>query len=115
MSTITLDIPDDLAERVRALADRLPRILDLGLRALTAEAPPAYGGAAEVLDFLVRLPSPEEVLALHPSEALIQRMRGLLEKNREGGLSPEEQLEWQQLEYLEHLVRTAKARAAQKR
>ena len=34
-----------------------------------------------------------------------------LEKNREEGLSPAEEQEWQQYEYLEHLVRMAKARA----
>jgi predicted transcriptional regulator len=38
MSSITLEIPDELAERLRALADRLARILDLGLRAMTAES-----------------------------------------------------------------------------
>jgi hypothetical protein len=36
MSAITLDLPDDLAERLRAAADRLPRILELGLRELDA-------------------------------------------------------------------------------
>jgi hypothetical protein len=35
----------------------------------------------------------------------------LLEKNREEGLTPAEEQEWQQYEYLEHLVRMAKARA----
>jgi hypothetical protein len=114
MSSITLEVPDELAERLHALADRLPRILDLGLRALTAESEPEYTGAAEVLELLARLPSPEEVLALRPSPALAQRVTALLEKNRTGGLSPEEEVEWQRLEYLEHLVRIAKARAATK-
>ncbi len=57
------------------------------------------------------LPSPEEILALRPSDALQSRVQTLLEKNREEGLSPAEEQEWQQYEYLEHLVRMAKARA----
>ena len=28
MSAITFDLPDDLADQLRALADRLPRVLD---------------------------------------------------------------------------------------
>ncbi|MBK9260277.1 MAG: hypothetical protein IPM54_10620 [Polyangiaceae bacterium] len=114
MSSVILDVPDELAERLRLLADRLPRILDLGLRALTAESPAEYAGAAEVLELLARLPTPEEVLALRPSAALSLRVSELLEKRRAGGLSHEEEVEWQRLAYLEHLVRIAKARAAAK-
>jgi hypothetical protein len=114
MSSVTLDVPDELAERLRLLADRLPRILDLGLRALTAEAPAEYAGAAEVLELLARLPTPEEVLALRPSPELSQRMSELVEKKRSGGISHDEEVEWQRLAYLEHLVRVAKAKAAAK-
>jgi len=38
----------------------------------------------------------------------------LLEKNQAAGLSADEQREWQQYQYVEHLVRLAKARAALK-
>lgn len=58
--------------------------------------------------------SPEEILALRPSPELAQRVSTLLEKNRTVGLSPDEELEWQRLEYLEHLVRIAKGKAALK-
>lgn len=114
MSSITLEIPDEMAERLHALIDRLPRILDLGLRALSAEAQSEYEGTAKILELLAGLPAPEEVLALRPSPAFQERVSTLLEKNRADGLSPEEQLEWQRIEYLEHLVRLAKAKAALK-
>lgn len=114
MSTITLDVPDELAAQIQAIADRLPRILDLGMRALSAEPDPAYSGTAEVLELLARLPTPEEILALRPSTALAARMTALLEKNRNAGLSADEELEWQRLAYLDHLVRIAKAEAAAK-
>ena len=38
MSAITIDLPDDLVERLRGAADRLPRTLELGLLMLRASA-----------------------------------------------------------------------------
>ena len=58
MSPITFEVPDELAQRLRLLTDRLPRILELGLRELTASGQPGFVGAAEVLEFLAGLPSP---------------------------------------------------------
>ena len=114
MSSITLEVSDELAERLRPLQDRLPRVLELGLRELNAAGPPSFEGAAEVLEFLAGLPSPDDILALRPSEQLQQRVSGLLAKNRVEGLTPEEEQEWQQYEYLEHLVRIAKTKATLK-
>jgi hypothetical protein len=114
MSAITLDLPDDLTERLRSVADRLPRILELGLRELDASSSPVFAGASDVLELLARLPTPEEVLAFRPSPMLEARVRELLEKNRAGGLAPAEEDEWRRYQYVEHLVRLAKARAAQK-
>jgi hypothetical protein len=114
MSTITLDLPSELAERLRALSDRLPRILELGLRELDASAQTEFAGASDVLEFLAGLPSPQEILAIRPSPALERRVSELLEKNRGEGLSPAEEQEWQRYQYLEHLVRLAKAKAALK-
>jgi hypothetical protein len=63
----------------------------------------------DALQLLARGPTPEELIALRPSSALQARMLELLEKNRNQGLTPAEEKEWQQVEYLEHLVRIAKA------
>ncbi len=68
-------------------------------------------GADEVPEFLAGLPEPEEILQLRPSEHLQAGIRRLLEKNRGCGLSPEEAVEWEEYEHLEHLVRMAKAKA----
>lgn len=114
MSAITLDLPDDLAARLRSLADQLPRILELGLRELDTSDPSQFSGTSGILEFLATLPSPEETLALRPSPGLQDRVSELLEKSRSGGLSPAEEEEWQRYQYLEHLVRLAKARAALK-
>src|SRR5687768_407223 len=71
-----------------------------------------FAGLADVLEKLATLPGPEEVLALRPSASLQTRIDDLLERNQAGGLSAEEQREWEQYRYVEHLVRMAKARAA---
>ena len=110
---LTLTVPDELAIRLRAVEDRLPEILELGLREwLSTE--PGYAGLGDVLETLARLPSPEEVLALRPATPLQDRIEELLAKNRSEGLSAEEQREWERYEYIEHLVRLAKAQAMQR-
>jgi hypothetical protein len=111
MSAITLHLPDELVERLRKHEERLPEILELGLRELSAETPLGFEGAAEVLEFLATLPSPEEILNLKPSDRLQLQVQGLLEKNRAGTLSSQEKRDWERYEFLEHLVRMAKAEA----
>ena len=108
---ITLDIPNELASRLEPLTNQLPRILELGLRELNADAQLGFEGTAEVLEILAGLPTPKEILALRPSEALQARLSVLLEKNRTEGLTPEEEQEWERYQYLEHLIRIAKAKA----
>ena len=113
MSAITLDLPDELVQRLRALAERLPRILALGIHELDA-SPSQFAGTSELLEFLATLPSPEETLALRASPKLQARMTELLEKNRTSGLTPEERDEVQHYQYAEHLVRMAKGKALAK-
>ncbi|NET55865.1 MAG: restriction endonuclease subunit S [Symploca sp. SIO2E6] len=108
---IRVEVPDELALRLSPLQDQLPQILELGLREWNADAQAGFSGLAEVLEFLANLPSPEEILALKPSEALQQKIEDLLKKNRTVGLTIEEERLWQQYEYVEHLVRVAKAKA----
>lgn len=108
---ITIQIPDELAGRLRARSADLPRLLELGLRELDAQSQLQFDGAADVLEFLAGLPAPEEVLALRPSPTLQTLIDEQLERSRTGELSAEEEQEWEQIEYLEHLVRLAKAKA----
>ncbi len=108
---MSLDLSEDLAARLRPHRDELPRILELGLREMRAAEQPGFKGMAEVLETLAALPTPQEVLALRPSPALAERLRALLDKNRTEGLSPDEEREWEGYQYMEHLVRIAKAKA----
>jgi hypothetical protein len=111
---ITVTIPDELAVRLLPVEKELPQILELGMRAWTARGVSGFSGLTDVLEALAALPGPEEILALRPCPALQERIEELLEKNRSGNLSPDEQRTWEQYQYVEHLVRLAKARAALK-
>lgn len=108
---VTLNLPDDLAAQLNAVQGQLPQILQLGLRELHASPQMGFSGIAEILEFLAGLPTPEEILALRPSPALQAQISDLLEKSRSTGLSPDEECLWQSYEYLEHVVRLAKAKA----
>jgi hypothetical protein len=109
---ISLNVSDELAPQLRSHNEaQLSKIFELGLRELNAQGQPEFEGTAEILEFLASLPTPEEILALRPSETLQNRVSALLEKNRTEGLSLDEEREWEQYQYLEHLVRLAKAKA----
>lgn len=108
---VILDLPDEVATQVQHLKDKLPQVLELGLRELNAINQSEFSGLTEVLEFLASLPNPETVIALRPSKALQEQLSNLLEKNKTVGLTPTEEQLWQGYQYLEHIVRMAKARA----
>ncbi|MFZ1537059.1 MAG: hypothetical protein WAT23_06730 [Chromatiaceae bacterium] len=113
MMQLTLQIPDDLAAQLRPGEGRLSRILRLGLRELDAEGAAGFAGLADVLEFLPSLPTPVQIMALRPNQALQVQIDHLLDRGREGDLSDEEGQQWRNYQYAEHLVRKAKIRAAQ--
>lgn len=108
---VTLDIPEELAIRLQLFEQQIPQILELGIREFNATSQTGFTGLAEVLEFLAQLPTSEEIIALRPSAELQAQIHHLLEKNRTQGLTPVEEMMWEQYQYLEHLVRIAKAKA----
>ena len=111
---VTLDLPDDLAMDLRHFKHQTASIVAAGLREVNAPVGGEFQGLAQVLEKLAELPTPDEVLALRPAPELQARLSELLRKNREEGLTTDEQAEWQRYEWVEHLVRMAKARALMK-
>ncbi|MEP0787545.1 hypothetical protein NDI42_00470 [Funiculus sociatus GB2-C1] len=111
MMQITLDLPEELVSQLNSLGDKLPQILELGLREFNASSQTGFAGVAEILEFLATLPTPEEIIALRPSEALQAQISSLLENNRTQSLTLAEAQSWEQYQYLEHLIRLAKAKA----
>ena len=105
---ITLDIPDDIATTVQ---DNLPQILAIGLREMNANPNNGFSGLTEILYFLAKLPSPQEVLNLRLAPDAQQEIDNLLEKNLTQGFNESDRLLWQHYEFIEHLVRLAKTQA----
>jgi len=79
---ITLEIPDEIALHLESRKDNLPQILALGLREITANPSTGFSGLTEILEFFAKLPSPQEILALHLTPAIQAEIEDLLAKNR---------------------------------
>jgi len=108
MTQMTLELPDELAQRVRPMGAWLPTVLELSLLGFTTLAAVT---AAEVIEFLSRNPSPSEVLGYQASERSQDRLRRLLALNGAGLLGEREQRELSELEQVEHVVVMLKAQA----
>ena len=108
---MTVDIPNDTPMRLQPFAQCMPQVLELGLHEFSLPKQTGLHGLGEILEFLASVPTPDEIIALRPSLVLQEQVNVLLEKQRQGLLSEVEQQQWQQYEYAEHLVRTAKANA----
>jgi hypothetical protein len=108
MTQITVQVPEQVALRMQAWGRWLPAVIELSaLGCRTAAAIEV----AEVVRFLSRNPTPQEVASYHASDAAQERLRRLLALNEAGLLSDEENLELDELERLEHEVIMLKAQA----
>jgi hypothetical protein len=67
----------------------------------------------EVYYFLASAPSHAEILAFRPSQRTQERLRALLEANKAGRLTAEEQDELDEFEQVEHFVRMLKLHTQQ--
>ena len=105
---LTIDISEKLANQVQLEREHLEEILRLGLQQRRAQA---SGLRNEFLAFLARGPQAGEIIAFQPSPAAVQRVRDLLQRNREGNLSPAEEAEMDDVAELDHLVTQVKAQA----
>lgn len=68
----------------------------------------------EILDFLASTPTSQEIVAFRPSDSLQQRLRDLLEGNRNGRLTAEEQAELDEFSRMNHFMSMLKIRARKK-
>ena len=116
MTSITLEIPDELAARLAPLRDRLPDLLRIALE-LSSPYPTASLRAGdnpvfhEMIDFLARGPSPEQIAAFKVSPSAQARLEELLEKNRENELTDDEAAELDLYVQINHVMLLLKARA----
>ncbi|MFZ4677089.1 MAG: hypothetical protein ACOYM4_15600 [Nodosilinea sp.] len=112
MAHITLQLSDNLAERLAPFRDRLPELLERGLQDLLNDSSTDNGLDAEaIIALLARQPTPEQILAIQSSATLQSRVSELLVASKAGTLPAKEEAELERYLTIEHLVRLAKAYA----
>jgi hypothetical protein len=67
--------------------------------------------ATEVARFLAHHPTPEQIVAFHPSPEVAQRAYDLIQTEREGSLSEEERQELESYLVIEYLMELIKLEA----
>ena len=108
---ITIQIPDALGRQLQQVRDRLPEVLERGLRDVLADSDDSFSDERTIMALLTSQPTPEQVLALHPSPEFQARAGELLERSKHGELTAHERTELDRYLLIEHLVRLAKANA----
>lgn len=118
MTTITLEIPDDMAARLTPLREQLPQLLSSALELWPSGLPLAITQPSsthsvfdELINLLASRPTLEQIVAFKISPSAQDRLAALLDKNREEGLSEAESTELDWYEYLHHIILRLKAQA----
>lgn len=110
MVQLTIQVPDELANRLQPILHRLPELLSQLLETHTPETliltnssdtPNIYN---EVLDLLIKQPTPEQIAKFKVSTEAQTRLEDLLEKNRIGTISEAESSELDIYEQLDQLM-----------
>ena len=84
MSTITLEVPDELSERLTYEKARLPELLAQSLH----QPPLSATTYRYVLNFLASDPTPEQIAAFGPTPEMAQRVKALLALRKTCPLEP---------------------------
>ena len=121
MAELTIQVSDELAQRLEPLQNRLPellwQLLDVAnlptnisktVQTEPTDIPLVY---QEVLDFLIKRPTPEEIIAFKVSPQAQSRLEELLKRNRSATLNSMELAELDVYQQLEHMMILLKARA----
>ncbi|MSQ48624.1 MAG: hypothetical protein EXR78_09640 [Deltaproteobacteria bacterium] len=97
MAQITIEVSEELAQKLAPMRDRLSEVLARGLRELS---PPLNEAYRYILVFLSGNPSPAAILNFKPTPRMQERISELLEKNCSGELTPAEFAELDEYERL---------------
>ncbi len=110
MTQLTIEIPKNLARRLKPVQNRMVEIIELGLHQIEPSHTNLY---SKIIEFLASGPTPEEIIALRPSETVQERIGELLDKNRAGTLAETEEAELDEYQTLNHMMTLVKIRARQ--
>jgi len=118
MTTITLEVPDELAAHFKIAPAALPALIREAVAAKVARlfpqngddesAPPIY---QEMIDLLTSGPTADQLLTFKISDSAQERLEELLRKNREEELTAEERADLNTYLRLSEYLTKLKARA----
>lgn len=103
---LTIELPDQLARELGADRERIADIIARGLRRSWS---PGSALRREVISFLARRPTADEMIAFRPSEAAATRAQELLDRNAEGALGLAEEAELDEMCEVDRFVSLIKA------
>lgn len=81
MPTVTVEVPDELTDRLNEIGERLPELLALSLEQPAIPAK-LY---RDILSFLASDPAPEKIISFRPAPEIIERLKTLLAREVSGG------------------------------
>ena len=117
MTTMTLDVPDEVAYRVAPLREHLPALMEHVSETLPIGYPSGalylssdYPIVDEMMGFLASGPTPNQILEHKVSAELQERLETLLDKNREAVLVEKEAAELDAFRRVNHTMILLKAR-----
>ena len=121
MTTITLEVPDELASQFKIEPGQLPALIREAVETrLSNQAKSSRyttNGAAtpslyqEIVNFLTADPNLQQVADFKISAPAQERLEELLDKNREAGLTPEEKTQLEKYLHFRHVMILLKASA----
>ena len=112
MAQLTIEIPDALLPELEQVRSQLPTLLTQWISASrVTQSETQQTALQEVLSFLMRQPMPQDILSFKVSDVAQGRLKILLDRNCDGGLSEDESLELDGYEQLDQLMQMLKIRA----
>ncbi len=109
MVQMTMQVSDESEQSYQSIGAWLPAVTELKFIGFKTSA---TASGTEVIDFLSKNPSPEELIGFHVSESAQIRLRRLSVLNEAGYLSETEQAELNELQHSEHIAVMLRSRAA---
>jgi len=105
MATITIEVPDEVAEQLNQHRHLLTELLLNSLR----QPPIAMEVYRHILEFIANCPTPEQIAAFELMPEISERLRTLLARERTDETTLLEKTELGEYERIEHLVVILKA------
>jgi hypothetical protein len=109
MVELTLQIPNSLAAKIQSFGAWTSTVIEISLLNCTTKASLT---AQEVIKFLEKNPSPQEVFKFKVSQKSQNRLRNLLSANGERTLTKQETVELDELSKIENIFRMLKLKIA---